>query len=114
MGNVVADRFGAKRAPEAFILDEGRAIRYRGRIDDQYGVGSQRQTPTSRDLIEALEELLAGKPVSRPVTRGRRLPDQPGGTAQARVALPTRKTSPPSCSSTARSATAPARSLPSR
>jgi hypothetical protein len=43
-------------------------VRYRGRIDDQYGVGTQRPRPTRRDLAEALEELLAGKPVSRPVT----------------------------------------------
>src|SRR5205807_1565025 len=42
IGNVVADRFGARRTPEAFILDERRVIRYRGRIDDQYDVGLQR------------------------------------------------------------------------
>ena len=68
VGNDVADRFGAKRTPEAFILDQGRAIRYRGRIDDQYGVGIQRHTVASQDLIDALEELLAGQVVSRPVT----------------------------------------------
>jgi peroxiredoxin len=68
VGNDVVARFGAKRTPEAFILDESRTIRYRGRIDDQYGVGLQRQTVASRDLTEALEELLAGKTVSRPVT----------------------------------------------
>src|SRR5262249_23926771 len=68
MGNDVADRFGAKRTPEAFILDQDRVIRYRGRIDDQYDVGIQRQTAAHHDLIDALEELLAGKPVGRPVT----------------------------------------------
>jgi peroxiredoxin len=67
-GNVVADLFGAKRTPEAFILDPERAIRYRGRIDDQYAVGVQRPTVGRRDLIEALEELLAGKTVSTPRT----------------------------------------------
>src|SRR5437588_353650 len=39
VGNRVADRFGARRTPEAFVLDTLRTIRYRGRIDDQYGVG---------------------------------------------------------------------------
>jgi peroxiredoxin len=68
VGNVVADRFGARRTPEAFILDEGRVIRYHGRIDGQYDVGLQRPTEARRDLIEALEELLAGKPVSQPAT----------------------------------------------
>jgi peroxiredoxin len=69
MGNNVADRFGAVRTPEAFVLDERRAIRYRGRIDDQYGIGLQRPAASRRDLTEALDELLAGKTVSRPETQ---------------------------------------------
>jgi peroxiredoxin/mono/diheme cytochrome c family protein len=67
-GNVVADRFGARRTPEVFVLDAGRVVRYRGRIDDQYGVGYARPAPRQRDLAAALDELLAGKPVSQPVT----------------------------------------------
>ncbi len=62
----IADRFGAERTPEAFLLDADRAVRYRGRIDDQFGIGYHRNAPTRRDLIEALEEVLAGKAVSRP------------------------------------------------
>jgi peroxiredoxin/mono/diheme cytochrome c family protein len=60
----VADRFGAKRTPEAILLDAAHVVRYRGRIDDQYGVGYQREKPTRRDLKAALDELLAGKPVT--------------------------------------------------
>ena len=67
-GNAVADRFGAVRIPEVFVLDGGRAIRYRGRVDDQYGIGYARPAPQHNDLSAALEELLAGKPVSRPLT----------------------------------------------
>jgi peroxiredoxin/mono/diheme cytochrome c family protein len=67
-GNVVADQLGAARTPEVFVLDAGRVVRYRGRIDDQFGVGFARPRPTRRDLAEALDELLAGKPVSTPVT----------------------------------------------
>ena len=37
--NKVADQFGAERTPEVFVLDQDRVVRYRGRIDDQYGVG---------------------------------------------------------------------------
>jgi peroxiredoxin len=59
--NKVADLFGAKRTPEAFILDSNRAIRYRGRIDDQFGIGFRRREPTTRDLAEALDAVLAGK-----------------------------------------------------
>ncbi len=67
-GNVIADRFGAKRSPETFILDQRRVVRYQGRIDDQYTVSAQRSSPTRRDLAVALEELLAGKRVSVPLT----------------------------------------------
>src|SRR5205807_2300638 len=37
--------------------------------DDQYGVGYTRPKPGRRDLAVALAELLAGKPVSVPVTQ---------------------------------------------
>jgi hypothetical protein len=68
VGNVVAVRFGAVRTPEVFVLDQERVVRYWGRIDDQYGVGYTRPKASRRDLAVALEELLAGKPVSKPVT----------------------------------------------
>jgi peroxiredoxin len=68
VGNAVADRFEARRTPEVFVLDGKRIIRYRGRIDDQYGIGFARPKPTRRDLALALEELLADKAVSKPVT----------------------------------------------
>jgi hypothetical protein len=67
-GGRVAGRFGALRTPEVFVLDRGRTVRYRGRIDDQYDTATHRARPGRRDLAEALEELLAGKPVSVPGT----------------------------------------------
>lgn len=67
-GNKVADAFAAVRTPEAFLLDVDRKIVYRGRIDDRFGVGYQRPKATRADLAEALDELLAGKPVSKAVT----------------------------------------------
>src|SRR5262249_10132764 len=45
VGNLLADRLGATRTPEVFVLDERRVVRYRGRIDDQYIVGTQRSAP---------------------------------------------------------------------
>jgi peroxiredoxin len=65
---VVADLFGARRTPEAFVLDAQRKLRYQGRIDDQYGIGYSRPAPTRRDLALALEQVLAGKPVARATT----------------------------------------------
>ena len=65
----VADALGAKVTPEAFLLDSDRVVRYRGRIDDQYvSRVKRREQKTHNDLQEAIEELLAGKPVSRPET----------------------------------------------
>ncbi len=63
-GNAIADLFGAERTPEVFVLDAQRVIRYRGRIDDQYVVGIVRDAATRHDLREAVDELLAGEPVS--------------------------------------------------
>ena len=63
-GQKVADQFGATRTPEVFVLDPLGKVLYRGRIDDQYIVGVQRDTPQRADLKMALDEFLAGKPVS--------------------------------------------------
>lgn len=68
LGNKVADQMGAVRTPEVFVLDEARVVRYWGRVDDQYGIGYLRDEPKRADLKIALEELLAGKVVSKPVT----------------------------------------------
>lgn len=65
-GHRAADRLGAQRTPEALILDGRRVIRYQGRIDDQFGIGYQRPKATKHDLVEALEEVLAGKAVTQP------------------------------------------------
>ena len=63
-GNQLADELGAERTPEVLVLDANRIIRYRGRIDDQYGVGYVRDEPEREELKEAIRELLAGEPVS--------------------------------------------------
>jgi peroxiredoxin len=64
----VADQFGAKRTPEAFLLDAQRVIRYHGRIDDQYGVNFERAKASRPDLQEAIDQLLAGKAIMTPQT----------------------------------------------
>src|SRR5262249_12494903 len=67
-GAAVADRFGARRTPEAFVLNGARKILYQGRIDDQFGIGYQRPQPTRHDLGEAVNEVLAGKAVTKAAT----------------------------------------------
>jgi peroxiredoxin len=67
-GNKIADQFGAARTPEVFVLDVDRVVRYCGRIDDQFGIGYQKKEANRNDLRLAVEELLAGKAVSKPTT----------------------------------------------
>lgn len=56
--------------PEAAVLDSRGRIVYRGRIDDRYvDLGVDRQTPTTRDLEDAIVATLAGKAVANPVTQ---------------------------------------------
>jgi hypothetical protein len=56
VGGVLAEGLGATRTPEAFLLDRGRQVIYRGRIDDQYLVGAQRANVGRRHLAEAIRE----------------------------------------------------------
>ena len=62
-GNKIADRFGAMRTPEAFFLGADNKLLYRGRIDDTDPRRGEALTP---DLRNAVDETLAGKPVSKP------------------------------------------------
>ncbi|MGN6547828.1 MAG: redoxin domain-containing protein [Aureliella sp.] len=59
----VAGLFGAERTPEVFVLDSRRIVRYRGRIDDQYLPGLAKPRASVSELAEALDDLLAGRPV---------------------------------------------------
>ena len=62
-------RAGATKVPEAAVFTPDGQRRYRGRIDDLYvAPGKRREQPTSRDLRVALDALLAGRSVERPVT----------------------------------------------
>lgn len=61
---------GATVTPEVAVFGADAAILYRGRIDDLYGeLGRPRQQVTRRDLRDALDDLVAGRPVRNPRTR---------------------------------------------
>lgn len=64
VGNRVADAMGASRTPEVFLIDSERVVRYHGRIDDQYGVGYSRERSVQPDLAIAIDQLLAGTPIT--------------------------------------------------
>jgi len=63
-GGVCARALGATRTPQVVILDAERRIRYRGRIDDQFRLGGVRKEPTTHELKDALDAILAGKKVA--------------------------------------------------
>lgn len=65
-GNRVADQLDARRTPEVFVLDASRRVVYAGRIDDQFTYGIQRSKAEKTYLIDALEQVLAGQPVTTP------------------------------------------------
>lgn len=64
LGGRAAKALGITRSPEAALLDGSFRLRYRGRIDDRVKFGGQRPQASRRDLVQALDELLAGKPIS--------------------------------------------------
>jgi peroxiredoxin len=64
VGNELADQLGVERTPEVVVLDQERVVRYRGRIDDQFGFGVHRIAPTRSDLVQGLDDLLAGRTLS--------------------------------------------------
>lgn len=64
----VAKSLGARSTAEVFLLDRRLTLRYRGALDDQYGVDYSRENPTRRYLFAAITEMLAGRPISASAT----------------------------------------------
>jgi len=65
----LAHRARASVTPEAVVIDSRGEIRYRGRIDNRYvDFGKPRRVVTAFDLRDAIEAVLAGKPVTLPET----------------------------------------------
>jgi thiol-disulfide isomerase/thioredoxin len=64
-GNVVADAYAAERTPKVYVIDAEGVLRYQGRIDNSHNPRLVKQN----DLRAALDELLAGKPVSAASTQ---------------------------------------------
>jgi thiol-disulfide isomerase/thioredoxin len=62
----VSVAYGPIATPHVFIFDKNRILRYSGRIDD---MEKPTKTPTVMDARLAIDELLAGKPVSVPTTK---------------------------------------------
>ena len=69
-GRVLVRRAGARMVPEAAVFGPDGERKYLGRIDDLYAdLGKRRARATSLDLRDALDAVLADRPVPRPVTQ---------------------------------------------
>lgn len=64
-GNVIADAYAAERTPKVYVIDAEGVLRYQGRIDSSHNP----RLVKHQDLRVALDELLAGKPVSVAATQ---------------------------------------------
>jgi peroxiredoxin len=61
-----ADAYGAEHTPEIFVVDREGVVRYHGRIDENRDEPSAVRSP---DLRNALDALLAGRPVPVAATK---------------------------------------------
>ena len=60
-GNKLADKLGARSTPEAYLLDANNKLLYHGRIDNS----KEESGVNSSELREAIEAMLAGKPITK-------------------------------------------------
>ena len=64
--HLLVKRLEAEMTPEAFVISAG-GVAYRGRIDDLFAdLGKKRRQARNLDLRNALDAVLAGKPVPHP------------------------------------------------
>jgi AhpC/TSA family len=68
--HVLVRHAGATMVPEAAVFAPSGERQYRGRIDDRHAaLGKRRPQPTSHDLRQALDAVLAQRPVAQPETQ---------------------------------------------
>jgi thiol-disulfide isomerase/thioredoxin len=68
-GHAIAAAANATVTPQAVAVGPGGRVQYRGRIDNRYErPGTLRRVVTVHDLRDALDDILAGRAVSRPAT----------------------------------------------
>ena len=60
----LAQRLSVATTTTVVVLDENWRVRYRGAVDDQYAVGTRKDKPAHRWLVDALEAVLSRQPVS--------------------------------------------------
>ena len=64
----LAEALGVKSTGDVFVLDSEYRLRYRGAVDDQYGLGYTRDFPSRHYLRNALHALRNGDEIETPAT----------------------------------------------
>ena len=64
----LADLLGITRTPEVCLVDSSLVVRYRGRIDDQFGIGFAREKASQSELKDAIDALLENRDIAIPST----------------------------------------------
>ena len=64
----LAETLGVKSTGDVFVLDSEYRLRYRGAVDDQYGLGYTRDFPSRHYLRNALDALRNGDEIETPAT----------------------------------------------
>ena len=86
-GEALAKQFKVVATPQIFVFDKNRALRYQGRIDNS----AREDAITSRDARNAIDALLAGRPVSVAETTAVGCPptflSKPGGPEVEQAAI---------------------------
>lgn len=59
----LCDALDARRTADAFLLDREGVLRYRGPVDDQFGINYRLEAPRVHHLERAIAHLLAGQPI---------------------------------------------------
>jgi len=62
----LAERLGVESTGDVFVLDARYNLRFRGAVDDQYGLGYTKEAPTQRYLHNAVDAVMQGQPVAIP------------------------------------------------
>ena len=86
--NKLADHLGATHTPQAFLFDAQRRLRYKGEIDNGWGIA---EDTTSRGLWDALDALLANREIANPIlpSFGCEIRRLPRVTTAAQASAPT-------------------------
>jgi peroxiredoxin len=65
-GFALTTALGGRRTADAFLIDREGRLRYRGPINDQYGINLRLEAPREHYLDDAIQALLAGQEIPTP------------------------------------------------